>query len=438
MSKILVDHYYHRDTLKLANEVVREFIIAKKLIVTGGLVVDFALRLKGKKIYEDYVVPDYDFFSTKNVRDACELFELLRKKGLTNISLVPGIHPTTIKIFVYKDCVADITFAYESLFEDMKKSALSYDGMLFRNPIIQYVDQHRALSYPYENEPRETINNRWIKDFERFCILYSLYPVNTKTDTPKIMGEVGVSDKFINHDYVSAGLYAVKFYLEKYKITNIEKVDHVYLMDANDRNKFMTKYGKLISDVKTFKSFGELLPKRTEMLIEGIKYTILHCSNKTGVYHIRDQKAVTEKIINKAKLRVASKQYIDENYEYEYSIVSINFCVMYCFSMFMITGNNDYNIYYGMLLKLIYKAYTEGNTDLYPSIVVYGQELENQIILYNNQHPESRVPQVHIASDNSEEENAENIAKLPWDFEYEESIYILDGSEIKNELNSTI
>lgn len=400
MSKILYDLYYHKDSRKLATEIVREFIISKRLIITGGLVVDFALRLKGQKIYEDYVVPDYDFFSTQNVRDACELFNLLRKSGLTNISLVTGIHPTTVKVFVYKDCVADITFAYESLFKDMKKSALTYDGMLFRNPEIQYVDMHRALTYPYENEPRETINNRWIKDFERFCLLYALTnpePISMDFTQPN-MDHIAQ-----DNNYVHAGLYAIKFYLERYKIAKVDAVDHVYLMNDSDRNAFLIKNGGKIRNQQQFKAFGELLPARTEMTVSGVKYTILHCLNKTAVYD-------------------AGKT----------TIVSVNFCIIYCFSMYRITGDEKYNTYYHMLLGLVYNAYKVGNTDLYPSIITYGDELENPVVKFMSEHPELRMTQVHISADNSPEENEEEIAKLPWDFKYDESVFVLDGSAIKN------
>lgn len=400
MSKILYDLYYHKDSRKLATEIVREFIISKRLIVTGGLVVDFALRLKGQKIYEDYVVPDYDFFSTQNVRDACELFNLLRKSGLTNISLVTGIHPTTVKVFVYKDCVADITFAYESLFKDMKKSALTYDGMLFRNPEIQYVDMHRALTYPYENEPRETINNRWIKDFERFCLLYALTNPESISMNPVQPNMDRIAQ---DNNYVHAGLYAIKFYLERYKIAKVDAVDHVYLMNDSDRNAFLIKNGGKIRNQQRFKAFGELLPARTEMTVSGVKYTILHCLNKTAVYNV-----------GKA------------------TIVSVNFCIIYCFSMYRITGDEKYNTYYHMLLGLVYNAYKVGNTDLYPSIVTYGDELENPVVKFMSEHPELRMTQVHISADNSPEENEEEISKLPWDFKYDESVFVLDGSAIKN------
>lgn len=429
--KIMVDHYYHRDSRKKANEIVREFIISKQLIVTGGLVIDFALRLKGEKIYEDFAVPDYDFFSTHNAHDACELFELLRSNGFTNISLVPGIHPSTIKIFVYKDCVADITFTYESLFEDMKKSALIYNGMMFRNPYIQYVDMHRALTYPYENEPRETINNRWAKDFERFCLLYKYYPTEQRTKTNHELP----SDKGLDFTYVVAGQYAIRYYLSKYGMkveSDTDLGEIVYLMDEADIEAFMVKHGSSIKNLKQFKAFGEILPERTELKLNDIKHVLLHCRNKTSIYYIDGQEEAIKLTLKKAQTRMSLVRFDggDEIIPNK-RIVSINFCVIFSYAMFKITGNEVYNWYYNSLLKLTYDAYIGGITDLYPSVTIYGQESDNPIIVYASEHPEARVPRIHISDDNDEATNAEHISKLPWDFTYEPSIYVLDGSLIQ-------
>jgi len=444
--KIMVDRYYHRDSRKKANEIVHDFIVAKQLIITGGLVIDFALRLKGEKIYEDFAVPDYDFFSADNAHDACELFEILRSSGLTDISLLPGIHPSTIKIFVYKDCIADITFAYKSLFEDMKKSALIYNNMMFRNPLIQYVDMHRALSYPYENEPRETINNRWVKDFERFCRLYKHYSVDysdKRVDMSRaftfkggdIKSQLNLSE--LDFSYVVAGKHAIEYYLSKYDCMPQQRLDDsiTYLMDDTDVKKFMIKHGKAIKDVKQYKPYGEIMPERTEMTIGDMKYVILHCSNKTGVYNIEDQQTAIKQTIKNAYLRVAKAENQEANQIANSRIVCVNFCIMYCFAMYRINKNSElgktYWLYYSSLLDLVYKAYTEGIVDLYPAVTIYGEEKDNPIIAYASEHPEAKVGQVHISSDNTNDENEDNLAKLPWDFKYEKSVYVLDGSLIE-------
>ena len=44
-----------------ALDIVREFIVERGLILFGGTAIDYALRLKGSKIYPDEQRPDFDF-----------------------------------------------------------------------------------------------------------------------------------------------------------------------------------------------------------------------------------------------------------------------------------------------------------------------------------------------------------------------------------------
>jgi hypothetical protein len=419
--KLLVDKYYHADSRSIANDVVRKFIVDKQLVVTGGLVVDFALRLKGEKIYEDFEVPDYDFFSTTNARDASELFELLMKAGFDNISLVPGLHPSTIKIFVFKDCVADITFASEAYFAELVSSALTYDGILFRNPAIQYTDMHRALCHPYENEPRETINHRWVKDFQRFMMLYSFYPVPVSAEP-----SLSESNSKLRTQYIIAGNFASDYYIG----TKSNPIgDHVYLMDDTDYEDFVTQNGNKMKDIKRYQPYQELMPSRTEFELAGERFTVLHCRNKVSIYHVEGQNEAQAMAIAAARRRVASR----DNSQVIMSglrIVSINFCIIYNYSMFQITRDPRYSYYYARLLELTYKAYNDGDRRYFPSIVTYGVELEKSIIIHTNENPADKVPQVHIASDDSEDVKAEQLAKLPHDFVPPAEVYDLSGKEI--------
>jgi hypothetical protein len=421
--RILVDRYYHADSRSKAVDIVREFVIEKRLIITGGLVVDFALRLKGDHIYDDYEVPDYDFFSKANVRDACELFDRLVNAGFENISLMAGIHPSTIKIFVFKDCVADITYASEKWFSEMKKTALTYNGMLFRNPIIQYVDMHRAFSYPYENEPRETINFRWKKDFQRFAMLYRHYPASSPQQVSAPQGIPLFSE------YVICGRFAIEYYLD----SRTELVgDHVYLMNESDYSRFVSANSNRMRNIKKYKPYHELLPERTEFDM-GAPITILHCRNKTGVYYIDQQDLIQRSTVEMARSRFARRAANDrtsDNLRIEAGIriCSINFCITYCFSMYRITGNELYNTYYSRLLQLVYDSYVSADTKYYPSIVTYGEEMEKLIIVHVTENPEYKISPVHISSDDDEDTRMEQLAKLPRDFVPPKEVYDLDGS----------
>jgi hypothetical protein len=418
--KILIERYYHADSRSRGNEIVRQFIIDRQLIVTGGLVIDFALKRNGHKgIYESYEVPDYDFFSPDNATDASDLFKILMKAGFENISLLPGIHPSTVKIFVFKDCIADITYMDKRLFKEMGKSAFIYDEMKVRNPYYQFADMHRALSFPYENEPRETINNRWKKDFERFVLLYPNRSSTISDDNMDTTAGTLVTSQSL--EYPIAGRSAINFYLNK-----SETPDAVYLMTPSDYKSFLSSNGKHIRDMEMYKSYQELMPERTEMLFRDKPLTILHCRNKTSIYYPDEQKVKQKEFIRKAKsyLNIASTR---QKETYAKCVVSLNFCITYAFSMFQITDDKWYDEAYRELLALAYVAYRDCVTDLFPSIITYGDEMPNPIIEYTTEHPEARVPQVHIKSEDNEDVVATQVAKLPYDFSYDPSVYLLDG-----------
>ena len=158
-----------------ALEVVREFIIRKNLILTGGMAIDMALRLKGDSIYTDDQIPDYDFYSTNHTADAYELSSILCKKGFDNISCINAMHLTTMRVRVDFETVADITYCPVSVYR--KIPTLNFNGLRIVHPHWQMSDQHSALSLPFTNPGREVIFHRWKKDMERYDKLYKHYPV---------------------------------------------------------------------------------------------------------------------------------------------------------------------------------------------------------------------------------------------------------------------
>lgn len=158
-----------------ALEIVKNFIITKNLILTGGMAIDLALRLKGDKIYSDDQLPDYDFYSTDHSADAYELSSILCKKEFTDVSCIVALHITTMRVRVDFETVADITYCPKRIFSHIP--TLVYDGMRIVHPHWQMLDQHSSLALPFENPSREVIFNRWKKDMERYDVLYKYYPI---------------------------------------------------------------------------------------------------------------------------------------------------------------------------------------------------------------------------------------------------------------------
>ena len=172
------------NTLKTLSEIVRSFIISRKMIVVGGTSIDYALKLKGDKgIYHNDKLPDFDVLSSNSVIDAYELTELLCKKGYKNLSCIKALHKSTMKVRYNFVELADITYCPTHIFESLE--TLKYKEVTSVHPHFQYLDIHRALSIPFENPHRPVILARWINDAKRYNMLYEHYPITTPSNYEK-------------------------------------------------------------------------------------------------------------------------------------------------------------------------------------------------------------------------------------------------------------
>lgn len=173
-----------------ALETVRNFIIDRNLILFGGLAIDYALRLKGSKIYPDDDRPDFDFLSPHSVDDAYDLADILYRKGFENVGAIRAIHVQTMRVRTNFISVADIGYAPPDVFE--KLPFIIYKGMKIIHPDFQRMDQHLAFCFPFNDPPREDVFNRWRKDLKRFNLLNQYYPIDvTPMNAPihKIIGK---------------------------------------------------------------------------------------------------------------------------------------------------------------------------------------------------------------------------------------------------------
>ena len=107
-------------------KIVKKFILRKELIIYGGTAIDYALKLKGQKLYDDLIHPDIDVYSSNHLKDAKELVDELTDTGFKDVSAIRGIHALTMKIrcnFIY---VLDISYIPNSVFT--KIPILKYNG----------------------------------------------------------------------------------------------------------------------------------------------------------------------------------------------------------------------------------------------------------------------------------------------------------------------
>jgi len=99
-----------KDMILSAQRIVKQFIIDRKLVIFGGLAIDYALRLKGSSIYYDRDLPDYDCVSYKNVDDAYDLGEILTGAGFENVKVIRAKHVETMRVRINLITVADIGY----------------------------------------------------------------------------------------------------------------------------------------------------------------------------------------------------------------------------------------------------------------------------------------------------------------------------------------
>jgi hypothetical protein len=194
-----------------ALEIIRKFIQTRQLILYGGIAIDYALRLKGDKIYNDDDLPDYDFWSPNHIATAQELVDLL------NVEM-PGVNIygyrakfiRTMRVSIgSNNWVADITYLPPELFERMP--TLTYDNMRVVHPHFQFSDLHSSLSFPFDNPPQEVIFERWQKDIDRYVKLWNYYPLENVAKVIRPCSQIGIPRQITSHSILS-GFAAYSFY----------------------------------------------------------------------------------------------------------------------------------------------------------------------------------------------------------------------------------
>lgn len=167
-----------KEHIETALNYVRGFIKKEKRVLYGGMAIDLAMRSKGKKLYDDNAVPDYDFYSPNHYVDAYAIARHLHTKGLPNLQVIVAAHQTTLRVRVDFETVADVSYMPPEVYKVVEKMALkSDDGLKFVHPHFQMIDQHRSLAFPLRDFPMSPVYNRWTKDMKRFNMLYEEFPL---------------------------------------------------------------------------------------------------------------------------------------------------------------------------------------------------------------------------------------------------------------------
>lgn len=201
--------------------VVVRFISEKQRVLVGGMSIDFALKLKGDKLYPEHTVPDYDFLSPDHYNDAVDIAKELHRLGIKDITVIPAMHISTVKVRVGFEVVADISFIPPALLE--KFPTMRCRDIIFISPFMQMIDQLRMMSFPYENPPREAVFNRLAKDFKRYTLLAEYYRLE---ETPSEMQDVEIPIALLHGNCIT-GWAAYCYYSGNYVLAkDTLKISH--------------------------------------------------------------------------------------------------------------------------------------------------------------------------------------------------------------------
>lgn len=215
---ILYTHNFLQKQIKIALEVIKKYIIDNNLLIVGGTAIDYALKIKNDTLYNDlYQVPDFDIISPNNVLHANNIGLLLCNLKYTNISIVPAIHQTTVRVQLLGFTLFDSTFIPEHIYN--KIPYLEYNNFKFVHPNFQKINQLLSLSFLYKiTGPSHNITNRFKKDIERLQLLEKYYGLTNNIN-------------FINT------LHKIKF---NFSFKNIN-ISEIYIIDT-EVNNFTQKY----------------------------------------------------------------------------------------------------------------------------------------------------------------------------------------------------
>ena len=205
--------------------VTKEFIKKKKLLLYGGLALNLSLP-KSQRFYDEYELPDYDFFSFDAKTHAKELADIYHRKGYEYIEVKPGIHDSTYKVFVDFQPVADITDIPHNLFQTLTSiSAKETHLVLQNNPGLDISIVPLSLlrlAFHIELSRPDGFIERWTKIYKRMVVFYSYYPlVYEQCPSPLMEDDQGrvhdfhhvILDYCKTHELPISGLEALKTYM---------------------------------------------------------------------------------------------------------------------------------------------------------------------------------------------------------------------------------
>jgi poly(A) polymerase-like protein len=145
---IELQHNPLKEQILIALKLTKEYISKNKLIITGGMAIDLALKTIGKQLYDDEEIPDYDCYSDEFITHANNLAIILCNEKLPNIGIVSAIHNTTLRVKMSGITVFDITYISTNIYKLLP--TIEYLDLIIIDPNYQLIDIYQSLSFLFE------------------------------------------------------------------------------------------------------------------------------------------------------------------------------------------------------------------------------------------------------------------------------------------------
>jgi hypothetical protein len=159
--------------------IVEKFLKTHPVLCYGGTAINNLLPAKDRFYDPKVEVPDYDFFSKTPQAHSVMIANQLKRHGIKEVEVKPGMHLGTFKVFANFEGVADITHLDKDIFERVWKENVVVDGIHYVTPNFLRLSMYLELS-----RPRGDVS-RWKKVYERLMLLNTHYPMVCPSHTPK-------------------------------------------------------------------------------------------------------------------------------------------------------------------------------------------------------------------------------------------------------------
>lgn len=308
--------------------IISRFVVRKKLILYGGLVINLALPKK-YRFYKDYTINDYDCFSKNPMRDSLELAKIIKKNNYKFIKIKKAKHDGTLKIYVYGKQIFDITMMSRVQFNKLLKYAskpenkLKYYKEKYKTIPIEYMKQNLY----FELARPEQSGWRWEKIYKRLNLLIKFYPSKKSKVVIKkclcIKSQYSeVANLLLKH--IKENKYPL---IDSYPLRLYKKGDCCYRLSKS------SQYITILSNTYT-KTRDDII-KILKSKLSKKDYKISVCHNDIDLYNIYASYSI---------------KIIDNKTNEDFNIIKIIYNKNECFSINekdgFVTGSIDTNLYF--------------------------------------------------------------------------------------------